>query len=65
MYLFTEDFKSYMHATFLKVMFEDEHLIFVVQLPINITRILSVKVAAIIPQVAEARNKNIGTVANI
>ena len=29
-------------------MFEDEHLIFVVQLPINIMRILSVKVAAII-----------------
>ena len=38
---------------------------FVVRSPIKVVRILSVEVAAIIPQVAQARNKKIGTVAYI
>ena len=45
--LFDKDFKSY--TVVLVVIYPNKCLIFVVQLPINIMRILSVQVAAKIP----------------
>ena len=45
--LVQQGFKSY--AVFLKAIYQKMSLIFVVQLPINIMRILSVQVAAKIP----------------
>ena len=53
--LFDKDFKSY--TLFLVVIYPKKCLIFVVRLPINIMRILSVQVAAIIPGFSFSLNR--------
>ena len=53
--LFDKDFKSY--TVFLVVIYPKKCLIFVVRLPINIMRILSVQVAAIIPGFSFSLNR--------
>ena len=53
--LFDKDFKSY--TVFLVIIYPKKCLIFVVRLPINIMRILSVQVAAIIPGFSFSLNR--------
>ena len=53
--LFDKDFKSY--TVFLVAIYPKKCLIFVVRLPINIMRILSVQVAAIIPGFSFSLNR--------